>query len=272
MEKIKVRKVLPIIVSLVAIPFILTGCAQRSACDVKKQHVHLYKISDVNGVFYTYLDNEALEFNARDWKGDVTVNYKWQPEYIEVTDEDLSFYHSKDDFFEGRPNWKYLFNMMQRKSKDYLEFYYHYTTTSTIKSGKSYVTQTHHHRGWDTDPTHRGVTGDVRLCHNKYYGYKVVLKNGKYERIQSPLVDDFRDIIDEYPYFDNTCYETVYKEYDFTKDTSILRKLNVKDFDYFDGPDLTNSDINAHKESNVKDFNFENESDLANSNIGTHRK
>ena len=62
MEKIKVRKVLPIIASLLAIPFIISGCAQRSDCDVKKQHVHLYKISDVNGVFYTYLDNEALEF------------------------------------------------------------------------------------------------------------------------------------------------------------------------------------------------------------------
>ena len=105
MERIKVRKVLPMIASLLAIPFIISGCAQRSDCDVKEKHVHLYKISDVNGVFYTYLDNEALEFNARDWKGDVTVNYKWQPDYIIVTDEDLQFYHSKDDFFEGEKNW-----------------------------------------------------------------------------------------------------------------------------------------------------------------------
>ena len=247
MKNIKVKKVMPRIAALLFIPFIISGCTQRSDCELPSRHVHLYTMNTNKGKVSTYLDNEALVYQRNDWKGDAIIRFNWNKDYMEITKEDEAFYRIKGDSFEGVNNWEYLFNTMKENSKDYLEFYYHYTTTSYAKVGKTTVPQTHHHSGWDSDPEHRGVTGEVRLCHNRFYGYNIYLQNGQYVKVKSPLVDDIREIINDYPYFDSDCVETVYKEYDYTNDTSILPKLKVSDFNYFNGPDLDNSDINGYQ-------------------------
>ena len=202
MNNIKVKKLMPKVVALLFIPFILTGCGKKSDCDIKERHVHLYTKNTNKGKIEKYLDSEKL----------TQGNYNWNKDCIEITSEDEEFYRAKGDLFVGADNWEYLFNTMKENSKDYLEFYYHYTTTSVVKAGKSTITQIHHHSGWDTDPEHRGVTGEVRVCHNRYYGYNIVLMDGKYVKVQSPIVDDIREIINDYPYFSEECIETVYKE------------------------------------------------------------
>ena len=67
--------------------------------------------------------------------------------------------------------------------------------------------------------------------------------NGEYVKEQSPLVDDIRDIINNYPYFSESCTELVYKEYDYTNNKEILSTLKVDDFNYFNGPDLSTNDL-----------------------------
>lgn len=251
MNEYKVRKVMPKIIALLTIPFIVSGCAKKSDCELPSRHVHLYSMSNPNGTAYTYLDDERLTYDKRDWKGDSLVTYNWNKDYIEITKEDEAFYKAKGDLFEGKENWDYLFNIMKKNSQDYLEFYYHYTTSRVVVvgSGKSRHTtiQTSHHSGWDTDPTHRGVTGEVRLCHKRYYGYNISLQGDQYVKIQSPSKDDIREVINDYPYFDFDCTETVYKEYDYTHNTSILPTLKASDFNYFTGPDLSNPNIDGYQ-------------------------
>ncbi len=245
--KIKIKDVTKKVLPLVIIPFILTGCGQKSDCEIPSRHIH--KFVSNNGIV-KYLDSEQKQYG----------NYNWQKDYLEITNDDALFFKTKGNLFEGDDNWKYLYNVMKSNSKDYLTFHYHYTTTSTYTTtdskGHTHThTRTNHHSGWSEDPTHRGVDGDVRINHHKFYGYRIVKKNGEYIKEQSPIVDDFRDIINDYPFFfeykpDNTidslfddenCVVIVYHEYEF--DRNVLTRLKVTDFNDFTGPNLTNTEL-----------------------------
>jgi hypothetical protein len=238
MKNIKVRKIMPRIAAILLIPFILTGCAERSKCDLKTNHVHLYTKTKNNATISTYLKSENMKYD----------DYDWTEDCIEITREDEPFYQAKGKLFEGVQNWDYLYNVMASK-KDYLEFYYSYSTTGVTVSidSKGHTKtklKTVHHSGWDTDPTHRGVTGETRLCHHRFYGYRIVLENGKYRLYKSQPVDDIRDIIGKYPYYSEDCVEIITKDYEFKEEE--LPKLKVSDFDYFKGPNLEDKELNSN--------------------------
>ena len=229
------KKVLP----LLTIPFILTGCGQKSECELPSRHVHMYTKNTNKGKITKYLDSENVIYG----------NYNWNKDYIEITKDDENFYRTKGDLFEGADNWTYLYNTMLANNYDYLEFYYHYTTTSTYtttdsKGHTTTHTQTHHHSGWSEDPTHRGVNGDVRVNHHRFYGYRIIYRNGEYVKEQSPIVDDIRDIIYDYPYFSEDCVKIVYKEYDCSRYD--LAKLKVEDFNAFKKLDLSNKELTTN--------------------------
>lgn len=250
--KIKIKDVTKKVLPLVIIPFILTGCSQKTDCEIPSRHVHKY-INNNNGIV-KYIDLEQKEYG----------NYTRQNDYIEITNEDALFFKAKGNLFEGKDNWRYLYKVMKNNSKDYLTFHYHYTTHSTYtttdsKGNVQSHTQTHHHSGWSEDPTHRGVDGRVRINHHQFYGYRIVKKNGEYIPPEmSPLADDFREIINDYPFFfeykqdsitnlfdSENCVTEVYREYTFDK--SILTRLSVSDFPVFNGPDLENKELYTKK-------------------------
>lgn len=235
----KIKKVYKKILPLLVVPFILTGCGEQSKCELPSRHVHKYTMNSSKGSIVNYIDSENINYGK----------YNWNKDYIEITKDDEKFYRTKGELFEGADNWTYLYNTMAANNFDYLEFYYHYTTTSTYTStdSKGHTTthtQTHHHSGWSEDPTHRGVNGDVRVNHHRFYGYKIIYKNGEYVKEKSPIVDDIRDIIDEYPYFSEDCVEIVYKEYDCSRYN--LAKLRVEDFNAFKKLDLSNKELNTN--------------------------
>ena len=239
MNKPKIRKVYKGVLALLTIPFILTGCGEQSKCELPSRHVHKYTMNNNRGQIVNYIDSEDLKYG----------NYNWNNDYIEITKDDEAFYRTKAELFEGAPNWNYLYNTMVANNYDYLEFYYHYTTTSTYTTsdGKGHTTthiRTNHHSGWSEDPTHRGVNGNVRVNHHRFYGYNIIYKNGKYEKVKSPLVDDIREIINDYPYFSDNCVEIVNKEYDCSKYD--LRTLKVQDFKAYTQPDLSNKELNTN--------------------------
>ena len=139
--------------------------------------------------------------------------------------------------------------------EDYLEFYYEYDTvevrTRTTSEGKTETyTETVHHSGWHKNAYDSDNTGKVRLYHYKFHGYSVVYTDGKYKLVRSPLVDDIRDIIDDYPYYSETCAETVYQEFRFSKYQ--LPSLRPYDFDVFNHPDLSTSEI--HPKTKIKNM------------------
>lgn len=234
MNKPEIRKVYLKILSLLSIPFMLSGCAKKSECPETQPHAHRY-VNPKTGVF-TYISN--FEYLQHD-------GYEWQEDYFLLNKDDVAFYIEKKDLFYGPKNWKYLYSRMASKS-DYLEFYYEYTTddyvSQTDEDGNEcgYWTTTTH-TGWSRDPYDSDNTGRVRLCHNRFYGFRLVYKNGKYKREQSPLVDDIRDIIDEYPYFDLKGSEIVSKEFQFKRRD--LPSLKVSDFNTFRAPNLANPDL-----------------------------
>jgi len=247
MKNIKVKKIMPRIVALLFVPFILTGCGKKSDCDITTSHLHLYTKNTEKGTISKYLDSEKLTYG----------NYNWNKDYIEITKEDENFYRAKGELFVGKDNWQYLFNTMKENSKDHLEFYYDYKThyVVTMGSGKSRHTaiRSSRHTGWSDDPTHRGVTGEVKVCHHRFYGYNIVLIDGEYQKVQSPLVDDIREIINDYPYFSEECVEIVDQKHDFTKNIDILPSLKVSDFNDFTGPDLSSPELNISEiKANIK--------------------
>lgn len=213
----------------------LSGCGKKSECEIPSRHVHRYTKQVTEEIsLEEYIDSEKLEYHG----------FNWNPDYIEINKHDENYYKAlnKKLLFNGSNNWDYLYNVMVHNNQDYLMFYYEYYTTevytTTDDKGNTTVhTRTVRHDGWHTDPYDYDNTGDTRLYHHQFFGYRLVNKNGSYVTERSPLVDDIRYIIDEYPYFTQDCVEEVYASYRF--DRRELGSLRVEDFNDFEHPDLS---------------------------------
>lgn len=233
-EKVNVRSIYLKILSLLSIPFILGGCSRKSDCDIKNLHVHKYYQNTSCGTIYNYLNSEKV----------IKDNYIWTDDIIEVTKDDLDFYKTKGNLFYGRDNWGYLYNGM-KGCHDYLEFYYYYEEDEDYTDDEgNRKTRTETYSGWTTNPYHRGVTGEVSLNHYRFFSYSIVRKNGKYIKVESPLVDDIRDVLDDYPYVPLKFAKVVYVTYRYSP--SQLPYLKASDFSYFRGPDLDNRNVDKN--------------------------
>ena len=233
-----VKRILP----LLAIPFILSGCSQKkSECPVEGDHAHLYIAQTKYGTVKTYLNSENLKRGA----------YDWQNETITIETDDPEFYKVKGDLFDGRENWDYLFNYM-KEHQDFIRYHYHYTAVESqyvfvYTLGKyGFANVEVPKEDWTTNKNVRGLDGIIQVCHHKYYGYKIEYKDGKYVKIQSPLVDDIREIIDEYPYFEFEPSKVYGQEHDLLKD--VLDNIDANYYNDFQGPDLSTSEMHPQKD------------------------
>ena len=125
----------------------------------------------------------------------------------------------KAKYLEGKTNIEFLLNKMA-SNKPYLEFNYDNLYENPITSG------------WTTNPNRIGLTGKVRLVEPKYFGYKFIYDNGEVLKVKSPLVDNFMEIIEEYPYFDENYCSTY---------VSTVFNINIEDI-----PSLTVDNIRHH--------------------------
>ncbi len=239
MSKPKVRKVYVKLLALLPIPFLLTGC--MSDCKIEGRHVHKYVHADNRGTITNYLDNEQVkisyEYKVPEHRREAYLmydhaNYNWSSDAIEITKEDEEFYKVKGDLFDGRENWNYLFNIMLNRS-DYIEYNYIWD------DGEDKFSRWTSQYDWRDDHT-----GIIHVIHFRYFGYRIIKKDGKYVKEKSPVVDDIRDIIDEYPYFDLGCVTYVSKEYKLNpKD---LKNLKLSDIDEFKQPNLTTTELHPN--------------------------
>ena len=223
---------------LLASSLLLTSCGEESTCQYPVSHVHKYVKTLDNGIsIVKYLDDEDLV----KWNG-----YKWCEDFLDITKIDESAFKALDGAFDGATNWDFLYYQMA-SHRDYLKFYYYYTTTERVRKTDSngdvyYDYETRVHDGWTTNPNRSYNTGKVRVYHHYYYGYKLVYENGRFKLIKSPYVDDFREIIGDYPYFKEDC---VYEDYEtFHRNRYELSNLTPDDFDTsFGKPDLVNKEL-----------------------------
>lgn len=203
-EKFNSLKGLALALALVT-PMMLTGCSKKADCAVTVPHAHLY----TNEAGYDrYVPKENLRFEG----------YDRQEEYISIEGyEDLYKFLTKKDLLRIDDNLD-LIKQIQEQQVDYTEYRYKYTYMQpiphTMKVGKTtttyftYIPQTRY--SWTSDPNHSRLTGDTRLCHYVYVGYKVEKnEKGKYVLVESPAVDDLTTIMDEYPYFKTKFYYVV---------------------------------------------------------------
>ena len=233
MKKYKLQKIVPY---LLISSMLLTGCGKKSECENPTRHVHLYTKEFNNGiVISTYFDDESLERSG----------YQWQNDIIEITKTDEELYHvlNSHNLFNGIDNWEYLYRLMASQH-DYLKFYYEYDTvetyTETDSKGNTTVhTRTVHHDGWHTNPNDSDNTGKTRLYHHRFYAYRVLYRDGHFVLDRSPLVDDIREVLEDYPYVCENAVEEVYETFKFARHD--LPYLRAEDFDTFAHPNLSNT-------------------------------
>lgn len=231
------NKIMPLALALV----LLAGCGEKSQCEIPSRHVHKYTKEFEDGTsIVNYLDEEYLS----------TYGYNWSEEYIEINKVDEEIYRLLNSklLFDGVDNWEYLFNQMA-SYHDYLRYYYYYTTyetrTKTDSKGNTITyTETVVHEGWHNNKYDSNNTGKVRLYHHKFYGYRVIYDNGRFKLEQSPLADDIRQFIYDYPYIGERPVTEVYET--FYKSKYELWDLTPEDFDIFGQPDLDNPDLDAN--------------------------
>lgn len=228
-----------ILAALLSGSMFLTGCGKETNCEQPTRHVHKYtKEVSEDIVLERYIESEKLHISG----------YDWNENYITINTPDAEIFKTLDkkDLFDGRyndgqnPNYCYLYNKMAN-DEDYLEFYYEYDTLephiSFDSEGDMEITmETVHHSGWHTDPYDSDNTGYTKLVHHRYYGWRVINKNGKSVLERSEAVDDFRTLLDEYPYF-NQDFTVEVNEY-FHLNKRDLPGLSPYDFDVFDHPVL----------------------------------
>lgn len=254
-EKFNSLKGLALALALVT-PMMLTGCSKKADCAVTVPHAHLY----TNEAGYDrYVPKENLRFEG----------YDRQEEYISIEgQEDLYKFLTKKDLLRIDDNLD-IVKSTQDQQEDYIEYRYKYRYMQpiphTMKVGKTtttyftYIPQTRY--SWTSDPNHSNLTGETRLCHYVYVGYKVEKnEKGKYVLVESPAVDDLTTIMDEYPYFKKKFYYVVTsdgKEADYEdgrqEDMSEEEKQRVDEYEE-ENPEVTVEPQAYYQEEKGKTF------------------
>lgn len=199
MKNLKIKKIF--------VPFALTGslavagltsCGNIMDCEIEEEHMHKY-VSDEG--FETYKEGEWGKNADMYW----TEEYVPYNEKLEtISDFDLI---KIDDNLEALEN-------ATKNDLPYLEYEYKYNYVTPLKVGKVTTMISHTAYDFTTNKDDCRLTGCVRDVSYKYKGYKIVEdKKGKKTIIESKLVDDLTDIVDEYPYFKLFDYkQKVYSE------------------------------------------------------------
>lgn len=184
----------------------LSGCSKKVECSVEGSHAHLY-VSDDG--YRTYFDNEHERY----------YGYNRQDDYVSLTEEDkeLIDFLKRKELISLKDNLNVILKEAENR-EDYLEYRYKF-------SAKKRSTPSRRINGysWTTDPEHKGLTGEVRVCHYVYKAYNVYKdENGKFVIIPSEEVDNIEDLANDYNYVRKDCYKAVNLE-------------NREELDYEDG-------------------------------------
>ena len=230
---------------------ILNGCGiEKADCNLPNEHVHLYT-KDMNDGTTISRYQESERLNDYGWT--------WHEDFIEVNKDDAQFYKKLDEgdhlfntnLFNGIDNFDYLYNQMA-SDEDYLEYYYEKETVVVhyVYDDKGNVidtyTEVQHDEGWHKNQFDSDNTGKVRLCHQRYYAFRPVMQNGKWDLMKSKEVDDIREVLDEYPYVSEDFSTTVYKEHKYLPIQLLTLKAEdlIEDFNH---PDLENKTSTLNK-------------------------
>lgn len=241
-DKIKLRNIVlgTLVVSSL---FLFSGCAKNVDCNIEVPHAHRY-------VSEKYLDKYLV--SEKEYVG----SWGRLDDYVFVTKEQenlLDFINDKDLYIIEN-NKEEIKNMVS-SHEDYIEYRYSYTYMMPIphhrKIGKiSTVSYTHVpqiRHSWTSDPNHSNLTGEQRVVHHMYQGYKIVTnEKGKYEIVASDFVENIEDLPDEYKYISSDFCKKVY-----------LNNKNLE-VDYEDGIEEKNEQITENGQISNTEVEYSN--------------
>ena len=221
-EKNGKKKIKNIVIAGLIIANLLTfsGCSKNAPCDVRGNHAHYYVSDDAFGRYIVSEKGTVSGLNRSD-------------DYIPVNKEETELleFINKKGLYRIDENKQAISNVTKRR-QDFVEYRYRYyyllpmpIVQYNLKS--TYVTYTYIPMvgySWTTD-TSRELTGEKRVCHYVYYGYKIIKnEKGAYELVKSAPVDDLSELPDGYDYIKGKFYDIV----------NLYNRKQV--LDYEDGP------------------------------------
>lgn len=189
----------------------LTGCNVSKVgkiveCNIEDNHIHKY-VSEEG--FETYKEGEYDENNGM-----------FRTEETTVPNENLKTL-SNFDLIKIADNLKAL-ETATKNDLPYTEYEYTYTYYVPIRSGKVTISSPRTGTNFTTDSQHSNLTGKIRDVEYRYKVYKIGQdKKGNTIIIESALVTDLTDIMDEYPYFKLSDY----KQKVYSKKREIQKEL-----------------------------------------------
>ena len=183
----------------------VSGCAKNMLCNISENHAHYY------------VDDEGF---ARYIPGKKTDNYYVEKssvaglnrteDYVYVNEEtaEILKFINKEGLFSIDANQQAISNIVDNQ-QDFIEyeynyFYYRYEPVYIYSNGTPKIAYYRavpvYATSWTTD-TNGDLTGNERVCHYVYYGYKIIKnEKGKYEAVKSNPVDDLYELPGEYKY------------------------------------------------------------------------
>lgn len=216
---------------IIANLFTFSGCSKNIQCDVNNEHAHYYINNNYLG---RYIASEKSSISGLDRLDNYIL--------IEKEDEELLNFANKKGLFRIDENKSAIENIT-KNHQDFVEYRYKYRymhpMPKTRKIGKittttiDFIPRTGY--SWTTN-TEKNLTGETRICHYVYYGYKIEKnEKGKYEIIKSEPVDNLNDLPLEYQYIKENFYDIV----------NLYNKDEI--FDYEDGPEEDKEIINENE-------------------------
>lgn len=198
----------------------LSGCAKNVPCDIPGRHAHYYVSDDDLG---RYIISEKEYISKLNRTDDYIL--------IDKNDADMFKYINKKGLYKIDDNREAIADITKNQH-DFMEYRYRYHYIMLVpqyhKVGKV-TTVTYLHipmtgYSWTTDENRSGLTGETRICHYVYYGYKIVKDGSKTKLVRSELVDDISQLPAEYNYIKDSFY-------------TIVDLNNYEVIDYEDGPE-----------------------------------
>lgn len=192
------KKIKKYIISSLIFTNLLTssGCTKNIDCNIEENHAHYY-VSEESGLSRP-IDSEKERTKKLNRTEDYVI--------IDENDEDLLKFINKNNLFYISNNIDAINNIVS-SNHDYIEYRYKYLRMQKV--GNSNVPITSY--SWTNNPNRGGCTGETRLCHYVYHGYKIVKnEKGKYELVKSDNVDNIFDLGNDYFIKGNDFIDIVY--------------------------------------------------------------
>ena len=251
--------IIPYVISYVIVTGLIIGgiasIPRKEQCEITNTyHVHRFSKNTENTTISRWINDEKKDndytlkekLNKKVIEclyGENDDSYTKEDIYLPATTTDLEAFDQLDykDLFDGKENIDFI-NYQIKQNTDYLKFYYYYEDTyyKKTKNGNT-IAKTEKHSGWTTNRYQRGVTGETRVYHTRYYAYKLVFENGKLKVKKSRPVDDVREILNEYPYISEDSNGEVHETFYFSR-YDVLN-VNVKDITPFYTPTVENNPL-----------------------------